>query len=889
MSKRNGAPRAFAASALTAGVRLVLAAVALSASGVAAAQQAQTDAPAPTPAETSAETSAPATVADQEQNATTLETVSVLGSRSKPRTEASSAVPIDILGGDEFHALPAVDVLDKLRVLVPSFNVSTVPIDDAATLIRPATLRGLPPDNTLVLVNGKRRHRAAVITFLGHGLADGSQGPDISVFPSLALEQVEVLRDGAAAQYGSDAIAGVINFNLKELDHGGTVEAFGGQYYEGDGFSQQYSAQIGLPLTSNGFATLTAEWHTADPTSRSVQRDDAAAAIAAGYPQVPNPAQIWGSPEVNEDFKFIANLGISGEHVDTYLFGNYAKRDVTGGFYYRNPTNRGGVYSNDGGQTLLVGDLEPGNAVTCPTIALRDSSGSLLPYAGVDAAITALPPECFTFLSQLPGGFTPQFGGEMEDSAVTAGVKGVLGDWYWDLSGSFGRNEIDFYMLNTVNASLGPNQPAGRRFVPGGNVQSETNINFDLSRDFYTGFTQGPLTLATGAEWREEEFEIKAGDGPSTAIGPLTEQGFSIGSNGFPGFSPNTAGTFARANWAVYVDASAHFTEQLLLAAAVRHEDFEDFGATTNWKLTSRYDFTDSFAVRGAVSTGFRAPTPGQSNVSQVTTAFIDGELRDTATLPPALLVGLFPGAEPLQPEESKNASLGLVWNSGAWLLTADAYRIEVEDRIARSTDFDVTQAQRDELAARGRPDLGSLSRVGFFVNDFDTTTTGLDVIASFDSQHFGGDTTYALAANWNQTEVDDFTPGIISEARVKKIEESLPTAKGYFSINHQREVFHANARVNYYGSFYEDHLDSDVVRAQDGGLPIYGDSAITVDVEMGWAFDSGLYFNVGAQNLFDKVPDKNPWAGVAGALYPVHAPYGFNGGFYYARVGYQF
>ena len=358
------------------------------------------------------DTVAPQSTASDEE-VTALGTVSVLGSRTKPRTEASSAVPIDILDGEEFHSQPSVDVLDKLRTLVPSFNVSTIPIDDAATLVRPANLRGLPPDNTLVLVNGKRRHRAAVITFLGHGLSDGSQGPDISVFPSLALEQVEVLRDGAAAQYGSDAIAGVINFGLKRLDHGGTVEAFAGEYYEGDGFTQQYSAQVGLPLSARGFATLTAEWRSADPTSRSVQRDDAAAAIAAGYPDVPDPAQIWGSPEVNEDFKFVANMGYSGDTVDTYLFGNYARRDVTGGFYYRDPTTRAGVYSNDGGQTLLVGSLSGG---TCPTIALRDADGNLLPYAGVGAAVDALPEDCFTFLSQLPGFFTPRFGGEMEDS-----------------------------------------------------------------------------------------------------------------------------------------------------------------------------------------------------------------------------------------------------------------------------------------------------------------------------------------------------------------------------------------------------------------------------------------------------------------------------------------
>jgi iron complex outermembrane recepter protein len=822
--------------------------------------------------------------APAEPESGTLDTVSVLGSRAKPRSEASSAVAIDIFGGEEFHNQPSVDLLDKMRTLVPSFNVSTIPIDDAATLVRPANLRGLPPDNTLVLVNGKRRHRAAVITFLGHGLSDGAQGPDISVFPSMALEQVEVLRDGAAAQYGSDAIAGVINFGLKRSDHGGAVEMFAGEYYEGDGFTQQYGAQVGLPLTPNGFATLTAEWRSADPTSRSVQRDDAAAVAAAGYPGVRNPAQIWGSPEVHEDMKFIANFGIDGENVSFYGFGNYAKRDVEGGFYYRNPTTRSGVFSNDGGNTLLIGDLNTANAVTCPTIALRDGSGNLLPYAGVAAAVNALPAECFTFLRQFPGGFTPQFGGTMEDQSLVLGLKGVWGDgWHWDLSGSHGKNEINFYMLNTVNASLGPNQPGDNEFAPGGNTQTETTFNFDIGHDFETGFTSGPLSLAMGAEWRKEEFEIRAGDPSSFAIGPLVPQGFSLGSNGFNGFNPRTAGSNSRDNWAVYADVEARFTDQFLLAAAVRHEDFSDFGGTTNWKLTGRYDFTDTFAVRGAVSTGFRAPTPGQANAEQVTTSFIAGQLRDTAVLSPNNAIAQFYGAEPLTPEESTNASLGLVWNSGGWLATVDWYQIKTEDRIALSTFFTVTPADRAALVAAGYPEAASISEVQFFVNDFDTTTTGIDVVTSYDSDHFGGKTTYSLAANWNKTEVDDFTPGIITPIRIKKLEESLPSTKGYFSINHQRQVFHANLRVNYYGSFFEDHLD-------DGGLPIDGDSAVTMDAEIGWKFASGLFVNVGAQNLFDKVPDDNPWGrAVAGAAYPVHTPYGFNGGFGYVRVGWKF
>ncbi|MGQ0799160.1 MAG: TonB-dependent receptor plug domain-containing protein [Pseudomarimonas sp.] len=851
--------RAFTVNPLAAGVRLAISGVVvLAMSAPALAQETSSD------------------------EATSLDTISVLGTRSKARSATDSAVPIDIIGGEELHNQGSTDVLDQLRVLVPSFNVSTIPIDDAATLVRPANLRGLPPDNTLILVNGKRRHRSAVITFLGHGLSDGSQGVDLSVFPSLALEQVEVLRDGAAAQYGSDAIAGVINFGLKRLTEGGQVEIFGGQHYEGDGFTKQIDGQIGLPLGSEGFATFTAEYREADPTSRSVQRDDAAEVAAAGYPNVPNPAQIWGTPEIKEDTKIVANIGWAGDTVEFYLFGNVAQRETDGGFYYRNPTSRGGVYSNDGGSTLLVGS-PTGRA--CPTIALRNAAGNLIPFATVNAAVAALPGDCFSFLEVFTGGFTPRFGGEMKDSALTGGLKGTLANGiFWDLSVSYGRNEIDFIMTNTVNASLGPNQPAGLIFRPGGNEQTERNVNFDISKGV------GIFNLAAGAEIRNESFEISAGDTGSTAIGPLTSQGFSIGSNGFPGFNAVTAGEFDRDNWAVYFDAEAQVNDQWLVAAAVRYEDYDDFGGTTNWKLTTRYDASENFALRGALSTGFRAPTPGQANVSQVTTAFIDGELRDTATLPPTNPIAAFYGAEPLTPEESENASFGFVWTSGAWEVTADYYHIEVEDRIARSTDFTLTDADRAALVASGNPQAATLSRVGFFVNDFDTTTKGLDIVASVSTDHFGGETTYAAAFNFNDTEVDSFTPGIISEARVKKLEESLPSTKGYFSLNHQRGPWHMLARLNYYGSFYEDHLDSDVVRAEDGGLPIDGDSAVTVDLETGWDFDSGLYVRVGAQNVFDKVPDDNPWGRlVAGAEYPVHTPYGFTGGFYYARLGWKF
>lgn len=822
------------------------------------------------------------------ENAKSLDVISVLGSRKQPRSEANSPVPVDIISGEEFHNQGLTDVLDQIRTVVPSLNVNLQPISDAATLVRPANLRGLPPDSTLVLVNGKRRHRSAVITFLGSGLSDGSQGPDISVFPSIALSQVEVLRDGAAAQYGSDAIAGVINFNLKSDREGGSLEVLGGQHYAGDGTTAQVAGNIGLPFSPQGFANLSFEYREADPTDRSVQRGDAAEVAASGNPFVPDPAQVWGSPEVKRDFKLVANLGLElNDDLDWYLFGNAASRDIDGGFYYRNPVSRAGVFSGDGGESLLIGDL---SGAGCPSIALRDAAGSLRPFSAVNAQVTALPANCYTFFRDFPGGFTPRFGGVVRDGSLVTGVRGTTANGLrWDLSASQGRSEVDFHIYNTVNASMGPNQPEGYRFNPGAYEQTETNFNLDLVKVVDASWTQYGLSVAGGLEWREEQFEAFNGDQASFEIGPLASQGFLIGSNGFPGFSPRDAGSWSRSNYAAYVDLEADLSERLLLATALRFEDFEDFGTTTNWKLTGRFQATDALALRGAVSTGFRAPTPGQSNVRAVTTQFIGGELRDTATLPPTNPIAQRFGGQPLQPEESFNLSFGAVYSLDAWLFTADYYRIDVEDRIAQSANFALTPADRAALVAQGVQEAISLDSVRFFINDFDTKTDGIDLVSSYESDHFGGDTTYSLAMNWNRTQVTDFSPEIIGEARVQILEDALPRTKGSFSINHQRERWHAMTRLNYYGSFYEDHVDSGCVVGPDC-LPIYGDAALIVDAEVGYEFDNGMFVNLGAQNLFDKEPELNPYGeAVVGAKFPPLAPYGFNGGFYYVRMGWRF
>ena len=573
-----------------------------------------------------------------------------------------------------------------LRGAIPSYNVNAQAIQDAATIVRPANMRGLPPDNTLILVNGKRFHRAAVITFFGSGLSDGSQGPDLSVIPGIALQQVEVLRDGAAAQYGSDAIAGVINFKLRDNSEGLTVEGRYGEYAEGDGQTTQISGNLGLPLTDAGFFNLSAEFKDADPTSRSIQRGDAAALIAAGNTDVRTPAaQIWGAPKISDDFKIWANAGIKlDNNGEAYLFANWAERDVEGGFFFRNPNTRPGVFSGDDGATILVADLTFGSkddGIGCPVVNIVND----VPDVAALAAVAA-DPNCFAFNQLEPGGFTPQFGGFMVDASITGGFTGELDNGLiYDISASYGRSAAEFKIRNTVNPQLASLQlDTPRAFRPGNYVQSERNVNLDVSYPVAVEAFASPLNVAGGLEYRVEQFEIKNGDANSFAIDlDLAAQGFGIGSNGLPGFKPEDAGVFDRENFAAYIDLEADVTDDFLLGVAVRFEDFSDFGTTTNGKLAARFQIADAFAIRGAASTGFRAPTTGQSNVRNVSTGFTAGVLADEATLPPTHPISVQKGGVSLQPEESVNLTVGAVLAIGNLELTIDYFNIEVTDRIS--------------------------------------------------------------------------------------------------------------------------------------------------------------------------------------------------------------
>ncbi len=439
----------------------------------------------------------------------------VVGSRAQPRSVTESPVPIDAIPLQDVVSQGSTTLDYQLRTLVPSFNVATHPISDAATLVRPASLRNLAHDHTLVLVNGKRRHRSSVIAWFA-GVTDGAQGPDIAPIPAIALRQVEVLRDGASAQYGSDAIAGVLNFQLKDARQGGSLEFNTGTFRAGDGDSYTIAANIGLPLGKSGFANLSLEYGNSDPTNRSVQRADAAALIAAGNTAVANPAQIWGNPTIDDDVKFFGNFGhLFSNSVQLYGHTNYAEKKVTEGFYFRNPNNRANIYSLDEGETLLIGDVldardgVPDGSANCPVVRITDN----VPDPEALARVIE-DPNCFSFREIAPGGFTPRFGGVVTDMSVVGGVRGVLGNaMSWDASASFGAHESDFFFHNTVNASLGPDTP--REFDPGLYRQEDTNLNFDVS---YAATDM--VNIAAGTEWRNERFEIGAGGRPSWEVGP---------------------------------------------------------------------------------------------------------------------------------------------------------------------------------------------------------------------------------------------------------------------------------------------------------------------------------------------------------------------------------
>jgi iron complex outermembrane receptor protein len=834
------------------------------------------------------ETEMESSEATSEQEVITLEGVVVVGTRAKPRSVLESAVPIDVLPSEDFVKQGGTDLPDLLRNLVPSYNVNAQPIADAATVVRPANLRGLAPDHTLLLVNGKRRHRASVIAWLGNGLSDGAQGADLSPIPTIALKQLEVLRDGASAQYGSDAIAGVINLQLKDSYEGGSFAIKPSIFQAGDGLAYAVAGNIGLGR-EDLWTNLSVEYGGMNETDRSVQRDDAAALINAGNADVADPAQPWGHPIIRNDIKLFANYGASiTDDIKFYGHANYAQKEVEGGFYFRNPNTRPAVFSNDDGETLLVGRLSGTGEV--PVVKITNN----VPYPVALQQVFS-DPNLFTFQELFPGGFTPRFGADTQDASLLVGLKGMIAaDVGWDLSASYGRHASDFFIRNTVNASLGPDTPT--EFDPGDYIQADTNINLDLTYPLHD-----MVFLASGLEYRTETFEIVQGQIESWKIGPLASQGFSSGSNGFPGFSDIAEGSWTRSNFAGYLESELRPLDFWTVNAAIRGEYFDDFGSTVNYKIATNYGIADTLKellsvdpvvdlrARGSYSTGFRAPTPGQQNAFNVTTEFGENNtLVNKGTIPSTHAAASLVGGKPLEPEKSKNFTVGTVVSHTIASITVDYFNIKLEDRLAPTKDFqrgtDITEAQIQQLVAEGITSAGNLQEFRFFTNEFETSTQGVDVILTAPIL----DGALSLAYNYTETTVTKRNPDILDDTRVRLLEEGVPRHRGNVTLTQAiGDSLGVLGRVNYYGPWYENAV----------GAQTYGE-AFLVDLEVSYALIENLGITIGVNNVLNVEPDNVTWAdpdvenftgAIVGRPFGEYSPYGFGGAFWYTKVGYSF
>ena len=885
-----------------------------------------------------------------------VEEIVTIGSRRPQRSNTDSSVPVDVISGDEFVNMGFADMDDMLKTAIPSYNVARNEISDAATIVRPANLRGLPPDNVLILVNGKRRHRSGVIAELGGSLSSGSQGADISAIPSMAIKQVEVLRDGAAALYGSDAIAGVIGFQLNDSAEGMSLEVRTGESGEGDGGLTQVQGNIGLPLGDDGFLNITGSWMEQDPTSRSVQRTDAINLLtngnAAQKASVASPyAQVWGAPEQIDNYNIFVNSGIEvSDSLEVYAFGNYGSRETLGGFYFRNPNSRGGVYTN--GSTRAVVDTTIRNRATgvtsnCPALTSPGSGGNGVPLnqaaVAADAlALANLPSNCWVMNQATLGGYTPQFGAQLKDASIVIGGRGdITPNLSYDISGSYGRNAVSFLLNNSWNPSNGPdgfvNGELQRNFDIGQNVQSETNFNIDMNYTMPVDGLASDLNIAFGGEWRDERFETLVGEKNSWVAGRFAFQNvdgsntysdgvtplpnLSIGAHGFAGFSPEQSGYWGRSNYAVYSDFEADITDSFTAGLAVRYEDFESFGDTTNFKVSGRYRLTDALAVRASYNTGFRAPTPGQENVTKLSTITVDGELQQRGQIPPTNPIAGALGAEALKPEDSKNYSLGMVWDvTGDINVTVDYFNIEIKDRIAATGTINISSRGAiagvgcpDALAAgrnlalclqeAGVPGAADLSSVSFYTNDFSTTTQGVDLVATWNLD-FGdmGNGTLNAAWNWTETEVDNAGQEV-NRNRVVGLENQNPQNRGVFTYNHFLNDFRFLARLRTYDDWIDSGWSGDTTSRGPNGLGYtincgfntdncYSGESV-VDLEAAYTWNSNYTFVVGANNAFDQdaAINQNNLDGTigSGGLYAGSTPWGTEGSFYYARVRVDF
>jgi len=491
--------------------------------------------------------------------------------------------------------------------------------------------------------------------------------------------------------------------------------------------------------------------------------------------------------------------------------------------------------------------------------------------------------------TEFPGGYNPDFGADLTDMSFVLGLKGDLTDTLtWDLSGRYAENEVEYTLSDTINPSLGRLSPLS--FKPGTLTQEESGINLD----FVQSFESSPLNVAFGAEFRNETYKIEAGDEASVIPGP-TAAIFGVGSDGFQGFTPESAGSFESDSWAGYIDVETDLTDRLSGAVALRYEDYDEFGDTTDWKVSGRYQFTDAFAMRATANTGFRAPTPGQVNTLNVTTTSdSSGNLIPNGTYPVSNPVAIALGAVPLKPEESEAYTVGLVWDAAdRTSVTLDFYHIEIDDRVALLTNT-IGPTEIAILDAAGIPNAALLngSNANFFVNGFDSEVEGIDLALTSGFDIGAGDLVADFRYNYNTQEVTHVAPGTINNARVYDLENQIPENRAVMSLNWASGgMFGALLRFNYYDSWSTTSGLFDPTEAGESQVVYDYGSSLLVDAEISATINDMFTVTLGGENIFDEYPDdeKDGTLDFLGLNYALTSPYGFNGGFYYLRLSASF
>ncbi|QRP64831.1 TonB-dependent receptor [Rhodanobacter sp. FDAARGOS 1247] len=773
--------------------------------------------------------------------------VVVTGTRAGNRTESSSLTPIDVISADVLKQTGTIDLTQALERAIPSLNFPFAPASDTFAFQRPFELRGLSPDQVLVLVDGKRWHPGALVLSLGQ-IGQGSQGIDLNTIPLSAIDHIEVLRDGASAQYGSDALSGVVNIILKKGAKGGDVQLSGGQFSAGDGRQWQGAANFGIPLGGDsGWLRITAEDSNQSPSNR------------AGVDRRPGLAQLgvkfhFGTVSFKNKNLFLNTQYDITPGVQFYAFGHYGRRVGEPRGFYRYGSNT--AYPNN------------------PLIGLV-----------------------------YPDGFLPREHGDSMDTSLVAGLRGTWNGWRWDVSGNYGGNRVSYSTRNSTNyAMLNDFGSSPTSFHDGILTAKQQTFDIDISKEIAFGWLPNPLTLSFGTQYLRQSYDVEAGDFGSYYVGTSGVRG---GAQGFAGWGPQDAISVARHDVAEYLQLEGNLTDRFGFSAALRHEDYSDFGTTTSAALSGRFDFTDSFALRGSASTGFRAPGLGQQHYSETTSAAYG--TGNSLGLPPGIyLRGLVPvdnplarllGSEPLKAEKSRNFTAGMVWNpTNALNLSLDVYQITVTNRIALSSSLSLsTPSVVAYLAANGVTNL-QYSGLSYFTNAGTVRTQGADVVASYRSD-FGdnGSLMSTLSYGYHKNKVTDVkpNPAVLDSLGVIFQRLNRSAIKGLLADTAPRSKLILNETYSLGNWAFNGTL------TRYGRITSYGSTSYLDDTVYPhkWLLDLAASYNhdrwtftVGSDNVLNTYPKKVPEDDDQNGAFPYSSssPFGFQGAYVYGKVQYH-